>query len=103
MPSPTRADLEDAAVDFFGALAADLDQPRGFDPDRIDDEVAVNVDASAARIRELDGQLVSNEFDKSVNHRAAELIRQSGGDFEKVPDGLKLLAAQLVARRNGNN
>jgi integrase len=98
MTSPSRADLEQAAIQFFGTLADELHRPRGFDLERIDQEVAFNVEQSTDRIRSLDDQLVSNMFDASVHRRAAELVRQTGSNFEELPEDLKMFAVQLIAR-----
>jgi integrase len=98
MTSPSRADLEQAAIQFFGTLADDLHQPRDFDLERIDQEVAFNVEHSRDRVQALDDQLISNVFDASVRHRAAELVRQTGSDFEELSEDLKLFVVQLIAR-----
>ncbi|WP_367279845.1 DUF6538 domain-containing protein [Blastomonas sp.] len=98
MPNPTRADLENAARRYFGQLAKAVDVPRGFDPDYVDQEVAYNIEMSDDRIRQLDFQLVSNEFDPLVHNEAGLLSEELGSTFAELPAELKGYALKLAAR-----
>eukprot|EP01035_Chromulina_nebulosa_P002937 gene2937-4004_t len=44
MTAPTRTDLEDAARQYFSALASELDRPRDFDPDYLELDVAKDIE-----------------------------------------------------------
>ena len=98
MPNPTRADLEHAAQRYFGQLAKAVDVPRGFDPDYVDQEVAYNIEMSDGRIRQLDFQLVSNEFDPLVHNQAELLTEELGSTLAELPAELTGYALKLAAR-----
>ena len=98
MASPTRQDLEAAARRYFGALAEELDHPRGFDPDYFDHEIGMNVEASRERIQQIDGQLIDNGFSESHQQFALEILREAGLPPGELDERLRITAAQLVAR-----
>jgi integrase len=96
--SPDRAMLERAAVTFFDQLKAEIDQPRGFDDHHFDEDVAYNIEMSRARILGLDGQLVSNVFDRQVAIAAGRLADIAGGSIADLASPERLFAQQLAAR-----
>jgi integrase len=98
MPSVSRDDLERAASDFFRSMAAELDQPRHFDPAHFDEEVAFNIESSRARTRELDEQLKTNLFDQAVKVRAEEIVRSTGAELAELSDREQRFSCQLAAR-----
>jgi hypothetical protein len=66
MATPTRADLESAAQRYFFRLRHELDQPRDFDPENLENDVAFQVEATTSRIAEIESQLVHNVFDRQI-------------------------------------
>lgn len=98
VPSLTRRDLEEAAQQFFTELASELDQPRDFDPDRVDEEVDLNIDASRRRSAELLDQLRGNNFDGNVRTAAEEIARRAGIEFTTLTERQQLSTLQLAAR-----
>ena len=98
MPTPTRAALEDAARKHFARLNADLDRPRPLDPVHRDQEIAVAVEASQARVRDLEDQLRQNVFDRAVQIAAAVLAELSGSDIQGFTERQSVVAGQLAAR-----
>ena len=103
MPSPTRADLENAAIGFFRTLERELDQPRGFHPDNIAAEVDFNVEESRNRVRSLDLQLVINQFDRATYVRAQTLLDELAVDLDSLLPEQKLFALQLIPRLADQN
>ena len=98
MPAPTREQLEKAAERFFRELAQEIDQPRNFDPDHFDDQIAWNVEESKGRSRALEGQLANNVFDGQVVQRATRLVEVAGESLDALSDHDRLFAFQLAAR-----
>jgi integrase len=98
MPNPTPDDLNSAAQAFFRMLMKVVNQPRGFDPDHFDEEVAISIEASRSRQDELDDQLRNNEFDAKVEYSAGRLARKAGGAWNDLDAASKLYALQLAAR-----
>lgn len=98
MPSPSRADLEDAAVAYFAELAAELDQSRNFRMERLDEEIGWNLECSRGRIKELDEQLLLNAFDDKTKKRACGLADSSGWTLADLDERKQLFVLQLAAR-----
>ncbi|MDB5700693.1 MAG: hypothetical protein JWL66_892 [Sphingomonadales bacterium] len=98
MTAPTRADLETAAQLFFEKLAAEINQPRGFDFDHIDEEIALNLEETDHRVRDLDRQLAAQQFYGTVDKRAQDLVSEVGGSWDDLPANERLFALQLSAR-----
>jgi integrase len=98
VPTLTRADLERAAVAFFEELSDEIDQPRQFDPERFDQEVVFNVDASRSRAGELADQLKENLFDQKVQTAAHQIASRAGASLHGLPERQRLIASQLAAR-----
>ena len=96
MPEATRADLEHAANRFFSELEHELDQ-RKLNIDNIAAELDFNREESRRRIAELDDQLASNDFDKSVQAKAAWLIEGSA-TLDDIEPAMRIFAFQLAAR-----
>jgi len=98
MAAPTRRDLEDAAVRFFDRLVSDVDQPRDYDLDQLDQ----HVDEAAAlwqdRIADLDGQLVIGVYDKKIRVLAAEMVRLLGVELESLEPAKQATAMYFAAR-----
>jgi hypothetical protein len=96
-----RSDLEAAAAAFFGRWQTDLEQPRPFDLEHHEEDVAFSIESSRDRIRDLDRQLIDNAFDRKVATKAREIAGEAG-----VPDYAldqftrigKAVARQLVDR-----
>jgi integrase len=97
-PSPSREALERAASQFFSQLAAEIDQPRPFDPERFDEQLAWNVECTRNRRRELDEQLAANTFDDAVKLAASKLVAGTGSELARLSDRERLFALQLAAR-----
>ena len=98
MPSPTRVDLENAAIEFFRSLEGELNQPRGFHPDNLAAEVDFNLEESRHRIGVLDQQLIGNDFDASTHKRAEALLEGLALDLNALQPEQRLLALQLAVR-----
>lgn len=100
MTEPTRADLEEAARQYFGHLTAELDRPRGYsaDPNRYDQEVAYDLDSNAERTNDLGQQLARNEFDGEVHRHAFGLVRLLGLDFDAMSVQQQIFACRLAVR-----
>lgn len=98
MPSPTRLDLESAAIEFFRSLEAELNQPRRFHPDNLAAEVDFNLEESRHRIGVLDAQLIGNDFGPSTHKRAEALLEGLALDLNALQPEQRLLALQLAAR-----
>ena len=98
MPSPTRVDLENAAIEFFRSLEGELNQPRGFHPDNLAAEVDFNLEESRHRIGVLDQQLIGNDFDPSTHKRAEALLEGLALDLNALQPEQRLLVLQLAAR-----
>ena len=98
MPSPKRADLEKAAIEFFRSLEAELNQPRRFHPDNLAAEVDFNLEESRHRIGVLDEQLIGNDFDQSTHKRAEALLEGLTIELNGLQPEQRLLVLQLAAR-----
>ena len=98
MPTPTLRDLDDAAAAFFRKLLSDADQPRDFDDEHFDEEVALNVEHSQARLEALDDQLRANSFDPKVEGSAALIAKKAGGSLALLDATSRLYALKLAAR-----
>jgi hypothetical protein len=98
MPTPTRADLEEAASAFCRMLLKKVDQPRDFNEEHFDDDVALNIEASGNRMDELDNQLRANRFDSKVEFSAKRIARKAGGNLLELDPASQLFACQLAAR-----
>lgn len=98
MPSPSRHDLEQAAQQYFGELARQLDTPRNIHPDQFADELAFNIEESNRRIGELDLQLASHNFDAAVQSQAGHLATSVGLPIAELSPELQHYARQLAAR-----
>jgi integrase len=98
MESPTRADLEHAAQQFFARLRDGLDQPRHFHDDFMELEVAQAMETSRDKIEELDEQLIRNEFGGTVSQAADEMLSGSGINVQELEPRLQIAARQLAAR-----
>ncbi len=96
MPDATRADLELAANRFFQELEQELDQ-RKLNIDNIAAELDFNREESRRRISELDDQLASNLFDKSVQTKAAWLI-EGLANLDGMEPAMRIFSFQLAAR-----
>jgi len=97
MPTPTQADLDAAAAAFFRKLIAEADVRRDFDKGHFDDDVALNVEQSRARIDELDDQFRANGFDGRVEHAARRIARKAGGTLDQLDPATKRYALELAA------
>ena len=97
MDSPSRHELEAAARQFFAKLARENDRPRNFDPDYLDQDVAFNIETSEDRLKELDAQLILNQFEPWVIKAAASMVTQAGLDFGTFDDRTTFVAAKLAA------
>ena len=98
MPSPTRVDLEGAAIEFFRSLEAELNQPRRFHPDNLAAEVDFNLEESRHRIGVLDEQLIGNDFDLSTHKRAEALLEGLAIELNALQPEQRQLVLQLAAR-----
>jgi integrase len=98
MPNPSRADLERSANQFFQALRDENDVPRKFHPERFDEELAVNIELSQDRIRELDDQLRENQFAGYVEGLADRLVAGLDVSLDDLSPRERTLALQLAAR-----
>lgn len=98
MATPTREDLERAAVDYFRWLADEVDVPRDLDPEHGDEEIAISNEHSRWVIGELDRQLKTNDFRPNVYARAERLISPLGVAFHDLDPKQQLFALQLAAR-----
>lgn len=96
--SPNRQDFEDAARRYFDRLSRDLDRPRGFSSDRLDEEVAEQIEHSQARIEDLNEQLIRNDFDPTVINEARMLVALIGLNFDELTDVRSQYAQKLAAR-----
>lgn len=96
--NPTKADLERAAREFFGRLKADLDQPRKFDPDYFDLDVAEAAEHAKDRIEQFDAELVANQFGFSATASADEMLADAGIDVSTLPPQSLFVARQLACR-----
>ena len=96
--NPTRTDLERAAYDFFGRLKADLDQPRHFDPDYFDLDVAQAAEHAKERIEQFDAELVANQFGFSSSASADEMLAEAGIDASTLSPQSLFAARQLACR-----
>jgi integrase len=97
MPEASVHDLEVAANAYFHFLKSDADQPRDFDPEHFEEDVAMSVEASRARMDALDHQLTCNQFDAMVEHAAGRIARKAGGTLSNLSPVLRLRANQLAA------
>lgn len=98
MPSPSQADLEQAAVAYFDELASVVSLDRRFPMDHLDEEISWNIECSRNRIRELDDQLRANAFDEATQRRASVLTEAGGWSLTDLDDRDTLFALQLAAR-----
>ncbi len=98
MPSPSRHDLEQSARSFFEGLAREIDGPRKFDTTYFSEELALNIEASNDRIRELDVQLVTNTFDDAVKFKAEIIAGDAGMPLGQLSDEQQLYTQKLAAR-----
>jgi uncharacterized protein DUF6538 len=99
MPVPSRADLEKAAQAFFKQLVEDDETPRGIASDyRPEDQVALNVESSQARLASLEHQLRSLDFEPRVWAFARELVSQAGAEFDELDARLQTVAVRLAAQ-----
>lgn len=98
MATPTRTDLEEAARTYFAALARELDQPRPFDPDYLELDVAMNVEASCKDMADLEIELKANAFGGGVRLAAADMLAGIGIDPESLDPKTQVVAYQLAAR-----
>ena len=96
--NPTRTDLERAARNFFGRLRADLDQPRHFDPDYFDLDVAQAAEHAKERIEQFDTELVANQFGFSSSASADEMLAEAGIDVTTLSPQSLFAARQLACR-----
>jgi len=96
MPSPTRADLEEAARTFFERLTEEVGLERLGVLD--DAEVDRLLRTSDERIVELDRQLRANEFDHWVRKAAASMCGDAGVDMSEAGEDRRILARSLAAR-----
>lgn len=98
MTTPTRSDLEHAAVAFFADLAAQVERREGLDLDNLAAEIDFNLSESRRRIAQLDAQLLANTFDGPVAAAAQHILHDAG--YTDNPDNaaLPLIARQLAAR-----
>lgn len=98
MSSPSRADLETAAVEFFRSLACEIDSREPLDQNNLADEVDFNLEASREAILQLDQQLIANEFDAAVTIKAEQLLVPIGKNLSELSPAERLLTLQLAAR-----
>ena len=96
--APSRQELERAASIYFRNLAAELDQPRHFDADHFDAEVATNVELSRGRIRDLDDQLRANVFDARTDIAVGAMLDGVDSQFSDLSEKDNLAARQLAAQ-----
>jgi integrase len=98
MSTPTRADFEAAAAQFFQGLAREVDRPRSFPADGFSQAVNWNAHLSGERIRELDRQLVSHGYDPDIDALAERMLTAIDTSLPspETPEGV--LARQLAAR-----
>ena len=66
MPAPTRGDLEAAARAYFETERQKLAEPRRFPTDFGEFQLAADLEATTGRLRELELQLCTNDFDRDV-------------------------------------
>lgn len=97
-PGVDRSELEAAAAAFFGRWSAELDQPRQFDIEHRDEDVAFSIESSLGRVRDLDQQLIDNVFDQQVATRAREIVEEVGADIDQLSAAEKLFAQKVTAR-----
>jgi integrase len=97
MEPPSRQELEAAAREFFAKLARQYDGPRNFNLDNWDQEVAFNIETSEDLVKELDVQLIGNQFGPSVMKAAASMATQAGFEFDAFDDRTTIVAAKLAA------
>jgi len=96
MPSPSHADLEDAAKAFFQRLTEEGGmQRRGVLDDREIDNLLANSDD---RMVELERQLKTNDFDLWVKQAAASMCDDAAVGMSELDDEGRMLASQLAAR-----
>jgi integrase len=98
MTTPTRVDLEAAAVRYFQQIADEQDKPRNFDDDNFDRHVDYEVSQAEAGISLIDVQLVRNDFSGDIELSASALTEIVGVELDQLPDDLKLAAISLAAR-----
>ena len=98
MAKPTRADLEQAARQFFEQLRAGLDQPRRFDVDYLELEVAQAQEHASEEIATFDTELVQNEFGYASTLSADKMMREAGIDPAALDQTDLIVARQLAAR-----
>ena len=98
MPNPSRADLEQSANRFFQELRDENDVPRQFHPERLDEELDLNIELSRNRIRELDDQLRANQFEGYVEGLADRLVAGLDVSLGDLSPRERILALQLAAR-----
>ncbi len=97
MAAPTRGDLEDAARRYFAELSRELDQPRNFDPDFLELDVAESVEAINQTIENIDAELKANTFSSGVFH-ASNMLDVSGIDLDQLDPQALAIAYELAAR-----
>lgn len=98
MSTPTRSDLERAAVAFFNDLAEKVEGREGFDLDNLAAELDFNLSESRRRIVELDAQLSGNSFDGAVAASAQHILHDAGQSYHPDNTTLPVMALQLAAR-----
>ncbi len=98
MPSISRTDLELAARRRFTELVLGDNQPRGLHPTFAGEDIAFNIEESRTRIVQLDHQLRGNQFDRSIEIAAEEIILCIGGNRATLTKNEWLVAQQLCAR-----
>lgn len=98
MPNPNRTDLEKSASQFFQELRDENDVPRKFHHERFDEDLALNIELSRNRIRELDDQLRANQFEGYVVHIADRLVAGHDVSLGDLSPRERQLALQFAAR-----
>lgn len=96
--NPTRGDLERAAREFFERLRAGLDQPRTFDPDNFDLDVANAVELANAQLELHQIELTENRFGFASRYSADEMLVRVGIDPGSLEPSTMQTARRLASR-----
>lgn len=98
MVNPTRDDIETAAARYFAVLRDEVDQPRGWSRDELDDALTFNLEETQNRLAELGEQLLTNDFDHGVDLKAREMLAPLSASLDALSIQLRTFALQLAAR-----
>lgn len=98
LTSPTRAELESAARNYFAKYTAAEDAPRGYDQEFVAENASYDIHLATEGLAELEAELISRDFGGSAWLAAREMLASLGVDIDKVTPDTRQTALILGAR-----